>query len=143
MAACESGSRRIAGRERIMTSRGWQVLVADDDPTVALLMRAALSAPEFVLTLVNDGAAAWEEFRHSTFDLVLLDVEMPEMDGLAVCEAIRASQQSQVPVVLITGHDEPAFVERAKALRADYMVKPVDWSSLAARLREILSAAKP
>lgn len=126
-----------------MSSHSWQVLVADDDPTVALLMRAALGAPEFSLTVVNDGAAAWAEFRRSAFDVVLLDVEMPEMDGLAVCEAIRGSQGRQVPVVLITGHSEPAFVERAKTLRADFMVKPVDWSSLAARLREVLSAAKP
>jgi len=126
-----------------LSSRSWRVLVADDDPTVALLMRAVLNAPEFSLTVVNDGAAAWDEFRCSAFDIVLLDVEMPEMDGLAVCEAIRGSQGRQVPVVLITGHGEPAFVERARTLRADYMVKPLDWSSLAARLREILSAAKP
>jgi DNA-binding response OmpR family regulator len=58
-----------------------RVLVADDDPTVALLMRATLTAPDFVVTVVDNGAAAWAEFNRSVFDIVLLDVEMPEMDG--------------------------------------------------------------
>lgn len=119
-------------------SGGWRVLVADDDPTVGLLMQAVLSPPEFALTLVSDGAAAWAEFNRSAFDLVLLDVEMPGMDGLAVCAAIRASAAPRVPVILITGRGDAGFVERVQALGADCMVKPVDWTSLASRLRRIL-----
>lgn len=121
-----------------MTHRGFSILVADDDPTVALLMQAALAAPGFAVTVVDNGAAAWAEFNRSAFDLVLLDVEMPEMDGFEVCAAIRQDRGWAMPVVLVSGRCDAQFFERALALRADTLVKPVDWSSLAGWLQDLL-----
>ena len=66
-----------------------RILVADDDPTVALLMQVALLAPDFSTTVVASGDAALELFGQQPFDLVLLDVEMPARDGCEVCREIR------------------------------------------------------
>lgn len=114
-----------------------RILVADDDPTVALLAQAALSAPGFAVTVVDNGSAAWAAFCQSAFDIVWLDVEMPEMDGFEVCAAIRHKAGETVPVVLVSGHCDAPFVERAVALRAEILGKPVDWSSLAGFLQEL------
>lgn len=114
-----------------------RVLIADDDPTVALLAQAALAGPGFAVTVVDNGAAAWAEFNRSAFDIVWLDVEMPEMDGFEVCSAIRESRGERFPVVLVSGRCDASFVERATALRADILGKPVDWSSLAVCLQAL------
>lgn len=118
-----------------------RVLVADDDPTVGLLMHAALAGQGFVVHVVDNGAAALLEFTQGSFDLVLLDVEMPEMDGFEVCSAMRRHAGKSVPIVLVTGHSDPQFLARAAAAGAAYIGKPVDWPGLGARLRELLDAA--
>lgn len=125
-----------------MSQRPWRVLVADDDPTVALLSRAALAGGDFVATVVDNGSDALAEFRRQVFDIVLLDVEMPGLDGFAVGAAIRASHGAGFPVVLVTGRSDPAFITQAQALAADYIAKPVNWPSLAGLLRAMLGAAR-
>src|SRR5574343_1691703 len=124
-----------------MNAGPWRVLVADDDPTAALLMRAALAGGDFLPTIVERGDLAWEAFCQAPFDLALLDVEMPGMDGFEVIAAIRASRGGGLPVVLVSGRADPEFFERAQALAAAVIAKPVDWSSLADRLRALLQAA--
>ncbi len=124
-----------------MTQPEYRVLVADDDPTVGLLMPAALGGQGFAVTVVDNGKAALDEFERTPFDIVLLDVEMPEMDGFAVCSAIRRRRGGEIPVVLITGHTEPAFIQRAYDLGADYIAKPLDWKLLGGLLRNLLQAA--
>lgn len=122
-----------------MSRAPWRVLVADDDPTVALLSRAALAGDEFLPTVVASGDLALAAFRDGVFDIVLLDVEMPGLDGFEVCAAIRQSHGRDFPVVLVTGRSDAAFAERAGALSVAVMAKPVDWSALAARLRGLLA----
>lgn len=119
------------------TADMYRVLVADDDPTVALLMAVALPAPDFATTVVASGDAALAVFRQQPFDIVLLDVEMPGCDGFEVCREIRSSG-CQIPVLLVTGHKDPAFLARADALAAGHIAKPVDWGSLAAQVRQLL-----
>lgn len=123
-----------------MSQNRRSVLVADDDPTVALLMPVALAAHDFSVTVVDNGVAALAAFRQGHFDIVLLDVEMPEMDGFEACAAIRANETEDTLVVLVSGHCEAVFVERAAALGAEYISKPVDWSMLGTRLRDLLNA---
>jgi CheY-like chemotaxis protein len=119
----------------------WRVLVADDDPTVALLMRAALAGGEFALTMVNDGGDALAELQRSAFDIALLDVEMPGVDGFEVCSAIRRTHGAGFPVVLVTGRSDPAFLAKVGQLSAIHLAKPVDWSRLATYLRSLLGEA--
>lgn len=126
-----------------MNRAPWRILVADDDPTVALLFRAALSGEDFLLEVAADGDEALAAFRSQPFDMALLDVEMPGLDGTEVCAAIRQTHGAAFPVILVTGRSDPAFVVRAQALAAGYISKPLDWSSLPAMLRNLLAAPSP
>ncbi len=125
-----------------MSAAPWRVLAADDDPTTRLLMQAALAGGDFVLTLADNGDDALAWFQTSGFDLALLDVEMPGLDGCAVCAAIRQTHGSGFPVVLLTGRSDPEFLERAAQLEASHIAKPIDWTSLAGQLRSWLAAAQ-
>lgn len=124
-----------------MSRAPWRVLVADDDPTAALLMRAALAADDFLPSVVERGDLALAAFAGAPFDIVLLDVEMPGLDGFEVCAAIRRSHGAGFPVVLVSGRGDPAFFEQAQALSAAVIVKPVNWSSLAEQLRTLLKTS--
>ena len=121
-----------------MAQRVWRILVADDDPTMGLLMRAALGGEMFELTVVENGRAALDEIGRQPFDMVLLDVEMPEMDGMAVCAAIRQGDRPGTPVALVTGRDDPAFALQVRALAAELIVKPINWTALPATLLSLL-----
>lgn len=116
----------------------WRILVADDDPTMGLLIRAALGDGSFELVVVDNGRAALDAFLACPFDMVLLDVEMPEMDGLAVCAAIRRSEWPATPVMLVTGREDDDFVSQAHALHAGQLAKPINWGTLSATLRAVL-----
>lgn len=120
----------------------FHALVADDDPTVRLLAQAALAGHGFTVTTVADGARALEEFDRQAFDIVLLDVEMPAVDGYLVCAELRRRSRQPLPIVLITGHDDRAAIAEAfEAGASDFIAKPVDWSRLGARLHQLLPAA--
>ena len=102
-------------------------------------MQAALGQ-DFSVVVVDNGAAALAALAQGVFDLVLLDIEMPEMDGFAVCAEIRQQSEGKLPIVLITGYNDERFGARAAALGAGHIAKPVDWSRLAARLQAFLAA---
>ena len=125
-----------------MSQTVYKVLVADDDPTVGLLMQAALSADHFSVTVVDDGMTALAAFKQFRYDLILLDVEMPEMDGFEVCAAIRQQAAEKIPIILVTGHSDQLFIDRATALGAGHISKPVDWSVLGMQLQELLRTVR-
>ncbi len=122
-----------------MSNRPWRILVADDDPTAALLFPAALAGGEFELTLVDNGLDALAAFRRQAFDMALLDVEMPGLDGMAVRAAIRQSRGDAFPVLLVTGRHDAEFLARAQSLAAGHLGKPVAWAALAGMLRSRLA----
>lgn len=105
-----------------MSRAPWRVMAADD----------------FQTSIIERGDLALEAFGHAPFDIVLLDVEMPGLDGFEVGTAIRRSHGAGFPVVLVSGRCDPEFVERAQALSAALIAKPVNWSSLAGQLRALL-----
>lgn len=117
----------------------YRVLVADDDPTVGLLARAALPGDTFAVSVAECGTSALALFRASPFDIVLLDVEMPGLDGFEVCTEIRRSHGSDFPVLLVTSHHDADFLARAHELSAGYIGKPVNWFGLAALLRGLVA----
>jgi len=121
-----------------MSQQPCRVLFADDDPTMTLLMRAALATADFELTVAENGRAALAEFIKGDFDIVLLDVEMPEMDGFEVCAEIRRSARGATPVVLVTSHGDPAFLRRVAELSASHLAKPIDWQALRGMLKQLL-----
>lgn len=117
-----------------MTDKVCRILAADDDPTMGVMFRAVLSDPGFELCYVADGEAALLAYgAGGGFDIVLLDVEMPGANGLQVAELIRRCEP-ELPIVLLTGHEDAAFCDVSAALSAHYLPKPVDWAGLQGRL---------
>lgn len=118
------------------------VLIVDDDSMVRLLASAALARLDLDIDEAGDGIEAVERFRRGVFDLVLLDVEMPVMDGLAACAKIRRlAAGKDVAIVMSTGMDDPRSIERAfDAGATDFITKPINWTILTHRIRYLLRA---
>jgi two-component system response regulator MprA len=114
------------------------VLVADDDRGVRDALDRALRVAGFETDLAHDGLQALAAIGRRPPDAVVLDVLMPEMDGLAVCRRLRASGD-RTPVLLLTARD--AVRDRVNGLEAgadDYLPKPFDLDELLARLRALI-----
>ena len=121
-----------------------RILFADDDPTACLLMQAALGGQGYSVTTVDNGNAALTAFSEAAFDMVLLDIEMPGLDGYLVCSELRRLYGKTLPIILITGHDDRAAIEAGFAAGAsDFISKPINWSTLAQRLRPLLEKIQP
>jgi two-component system chemotaxis sensor kinase CheA len=101
------------------------VLVVDDSLTTRALVKGVLESAGYRVTTAPDGAEAWRLLREGGADLVVADVEMPEMDGLALTAAIRASPaHRETPVVLVTALDSEEARARGTAAGADaYLTK--------------------
>ena len=119
------------------------VLVADDDPTMRLLMLEMLAQVGLDAIEAEDGVKAVACFQSVTPDLVLLDVDMPGMDGFSVCREIRKLEtQSAVPIIMVTGGDELEAVTRAyEAGATDFVSKPINWPILGHRVLYVLRAS--
>ena len=116
------------------------ILVADDDPTVLALSATTLQVAGFDSISFPDGSAMLEEFDRIDPDLVLLDIEMPGMDGLNVCRNLKARESGKnTPVIMITGHSDTEAVDQAFAAGAqDFINKPIPWPVLPHRIRQVL-----
>ncbi len=116
-----------------------KILVVDDDSTALLLMRAALRKSGFEATMASNGAEALRLFRADSFDVVMLDVSMPEMSGFEVCAAIRQEADASLPIVMVTGMDDVASVELAYQSGAtDFISKPINWALIGHRARYLM-----
>jgi two-component system OmpR family response regulator len=122
---------------REINSVAYHILIADDDSHIRDVVRFALEKADMAVESVGDGAAALAAFRLQVPDLIVLDVGMPEMDGLDVCREIRKT--SQVPVLFLSARDEE--IDRILGLEMggdDYVVKPFSPRELVARVKAIL-----
>jgi DNA-binding response OmpR family regulator len=116
---------------------GRSVLVVDDEPMVREVVSAYLSREGFVVTEIGDGRSALEHLRNQHTDLVVLDVMLPEADGLTVLSALR--EKGDTPVILLTARGEETDRVLGLELGADdYVVKPFSPRELAARVRTVL-----
>ena len=114
------------------------VLVVDDDGSIRRMLERTLTAAGYVVVAAADGGAALAELERSVADVVVLDVGLPGLDGLAVCRRVRAKGLS-VPILLLTARDGVA--DRVAGLDAgadDYVVKPFAPEELLARVRALL-----
>ena len=114
-----------------------RILVVDDEPQIRRVMRSALTAEGYEVHDARTGETALEELRRERYDLVLLDVNMPGMDGLETCRLIRASSEIAVIMLTVRGAEE----DKIAALDAgadDYVTKPFSMPELLARIRASL-----
>ncbi len=118
------------------------ILVVDDDPYIASVVGRGLRFEGFSVQTATDGQAALRIARDDPPDLVILDVMLPGVDGLNVCQRLR--RVSNVPILMLTARDSVS--DRIAGLNSgadDYLVKPFDFDELLARVRALLRRAQP
>ncbi|MDW7772460.1 MAG: diguanylate cyclase [Desulfobulbaceae bacterium] len=117
------------------------VLIVDDDEVLRLLLRQFLVGEGYRVMEASNGTEALRMLADSFFDLIVMDIAMPGIDGLAVCEQLMMSMDSPPPVLMISAHDDEESVDRAfNAGAVDLMRKPILWSVLRNRIRYIINA---
>jgi len=115
------------------------ILVVDDAPQNVRLLEAVLSANGYTVTAASSGAAALEKVRAELPDLVLLDIQMPELDGYEVCRRLRADPRTEfLPVVMITSSDSEVRVNALEVGADDFVTKPFDQQELLVRVRSLV-----
>jgi two-component system, OmpR family, response regulator QseB len=118
-----------------------RVLVVEDDRMIAKGLHTALKQDGYAVDGVSDGRSAAEALRSSRFDVVLLDLGLPERDGLEVLRELR-SRGDATPVIIVTARDDVQNrIEGLDAGADDYIVKPFDLDEVAARMRSVLRRA--
>jgi two-component system, OmpR family, copper resistance phosphate regulon response regulator CusR len=119
-----------------------RVLIAEDEPRIAAFVEKGLRANGFVTAVVGDGLSALDRARSGEFDLVVLDIGLPVLDGFAVLRALRA-ERCTVPVVVLTARDSVQdTVAGLEGGADDYMAKPFRFEELLARVRLRLAGAR-
>ena len=118
------------------------ILIADDDPHIREVLTFALEKAGFRVEAAHHGKEALEKTAHHTFDLIVLDINMPEMDGLEVCKKLRKT--SEIPILFLSSRDEE--IDRIIGLEIggdDYLTKPFSPRELVARVQAILKRTTP
>ncbi|MEO0986476.1 MAG: response regulator transcription factor [Cyanobacteria bacterium J06639_14] len=115
-----------------------RLLVVEDDVQLADSLTEALEAQRYVVDVVKDGEAGWCQMQMMEYDLTLLDITLPRLDGIQLCQRLR-SQGYELPVLMLTARDTSQDKVRGLDAGADaYVVKPFDLPELLAQIRALL-----
>ena len=115
-----------------------RILLIEDDIRLAETLAEALTDQRYVVDIAPDGESGWHQAKSLDYDLVLLDVMLPELDGISLCHRLR-SQGYSVPILMLTACDTLNDEINGLDVGADdYIVKPVDLQKLFARIRALL-----
>ncbi|AFY86561.1 MULTISPECIES: response regulator [Chroococcidiopsis] len=115
-----------------------RILLIEDDECVAKALKNVLQQQNYVVDTATDGQTGWDLIQTFTYDLILLDVILPKLDGIKLCQRLR-DRKYQTPVLLITAQDSSdRKVMGLDAGADDYLVKPFDMPELLARIRVLL-----
>ncbi|WP_407271007.1 response regulator transcription factor [Radiobacillus sp. PE A8.2] len=114
-----------------------KILVIEDDPFISEIIQLYLEKHEFEVTIASDGEFGLDSFYNDTYDLVILDIMMPKMDGWEVCKRIRIDFET--PIIMLTAKGETYDKVKGFDLGVDdYMVKPFEPEELVARIKAVL-----
>ena len=119
-----------------------RILIVEDDPLLRLVIRDNLESEGYLVDMCSDGASAGKHVRTNASDLIILDLTLPDCDGLDLFPIIRL--RGQIPIIILTARTQLA--ERLKGLRLgadDYITKPFEPEELLARVRAVLRRTKP
>lgn len=123
--------------------RAPHILIADDDPQMRRLVRSILERDGYRVTEAADGLDALESVERGQFDLMLLDIDMPRLDGLGVLEELRTRiKTAGVPVIVLTARTDDTEIRVLELGAQDFLSKPVQPASLQARVKAVLRRAK-
>ncbi len=116
------------------------VVLADDDPSIRLMVRHVLESEDFDIVEASDGLEAIKAVEKYHPALILLDAVMPGIDGFTTCQQIKDNGHADIPVMMITGLDDDASVERAYEVGAiDFITKPIKWAVLKHRVKSVVA----
>lgn len=113
------------------------ILIIEDEKSIQNILKAFLEDAGYSITLADDGIAGMAAFHKATYDLALLDIMMPKLDGYTVCEMIR--NEADTPVILLTAlDDEESQMKGFDALADDYITKPFSMPLVLRRIEAVL-----
>ena len=121
-----------------------RILVVDDDPIQREFAKVYLSTPTVTVETASDGAEGLARLETEDFDIALVDIDMPVMNGFELLEAIRARfALRELPVIVITGREDIDSIDRAFALGAtSFVCKAVNWRLLSYQIKFVLRAGR-
>jgi DNA-binding response OmpR family regulator len=101
-----------------------KILLAEDDKFIARAYKDGLTEAGYEVVRVKDGKQAWDKLKNSDFDLLLLDIIMPQKDGFEILEGLKEEGRDELPVIVISNLGQDSDIKKAKKLGADdYLVK--------------------
>ncbi len=120
---------------------GKSVLVIDDENSVGTLLKINLHQKGFNVETAESGAEGILKAGEKHFDLIILDIALPGMDGIEICQTLKESESySEVPIVMISSRSDSVTMEKAKLAGAvEYMVKPFTFEDLICLLEDLLA----
>ena len=118
-----------------------KILLVDDSPTVLMLQKALLKSDSLTFVTASDGVQAIEVARRERPDVILLDIVMPNMDGIAACRALREMPETRTtPILMVTTRSDDAQMAAAKAAGCTgYLLKPFTKAEVMAKLEEVMT----
>ena len=115
-----------------------RILVVEDDLRLAAMLKEALTGKQYIVDVAQDGEVAWDWIQVVDFDLIVLDVTLPKLDGIGFSQRLR-SHHYTLPVLMLTARD--TLLDKVAGLDAgadDYLVKPFEMPELMARVRALI-----
>jgi DNA-binding response OmpR family regulator len=119
-----------------------RILIVDDDSLLCEFASVYLSSPCASIDIACGAAAGRLQLSQNAYDILLLDIEMPDVDGFALLAEIRASDE-HLPVIMLTGHDDITSIDRAYQMGANsFATKPVNWRQLSYQIRQVVRTTR-
>ena len=139
-----SHSNQSEYRHKWILDEDLRVLVIDDDPILREFATVYLAAPGVEVVTAENGQAGLAMLADAPFDIALVDIDMPVLNGFDVIERVRADPQlARLPLIIVTSNEDMATIDRAYEMGADsFVIKPVNWRLLSYQIRFVLRANK-